>query len=242
MTAPPEFIARLHPNPALAQIVAFGVLVRIVAESRGMIRPLLAPVAPITSARHLASDIQTAFAELDGQNSHLHCGGLDDVTADVLDPDACAGFIAWVTAQRLDREPPLVAYELGILALGAELPGVILRSLREVVVAPEMTVVETPDGGGYATLFLASMHQSWIGQSVIGVSTDNAERLAGFAHVLRTGNLTPTSGVVRIKDSVDALRARTPSDGLLLIYNPPEWLGTPAVIRASFDVQGAILV
>ena len=158
-----------------------------------------------------------------------------------IDERACGDFITWVRSQHLEQEAPLVAYELGVLALGVELPGVMLRSLREVHLDAETTVCETPDGGGYATAFLSSMHPHWGKHAVLCASTDDGERLSTWALVLLHGGLAIGPRSVIRMTSIQDIRDVPPSD-LLLIYNPSHWMGDPRAIRDAFGSTWAILV
>jgi hypothetical protein len=159
------------------------------------------------------------------------------------DPEAISGtaatdFIGWVRAQRLDREPPLVAYELAMLALGADLPSVVLRSLREAEVAPDATTFETPDGGGYATAFLATYHPDWRGHALLGASTVIGARLAAFASALRADNLNSHGDIVVVAPG--KTEPALPQIDLLLIYNLPDWFGDPASVRRRIGARQTI--
>lgn len=158
-----------------------------------------------------------------------------------IDDRACGDYIAWVGAQHLEQEEPLVAYELGVLALGIELPGVMLRSLREVRLDVDTTVCETPDGGGYATAFLSSMHPHWGKRAVLCASTDDGERLSLWASVLLHGGFAIEPGRLIRTTSMQDIR-NLPACDLLLIYNPASWMGDVRAIRDAFRATWAILV
>lgn len=226
----PEFVAALHPDDPVARAIAFGLVVSDLARARGW----------LTVPAHPGADTVHALDMLDTQNPLLQVGPvLARYKPGTIDPRAVADFAAWVRAQRLEREPPLVAYELAMLALGAELPGVVLRSLREAELEADSTTFETPDGGGYATTFLATYHTGWRGRALIGASTTTAQRLGALASALRSDTLSPTGDVVRIVegDSHPAL----PTIDLLLIYNPPAWFGNPGDVRRRVPARHAIL-
>ncbi len=228
----PEFIARIHADPSRARTFAFGLVALAVAEGRGW----LDAAVPGQGGSVLA----LALDDLDARNPHLRAGPACAGDGG-SEPDARAGaeFLAWARAQRLEREAPLVAYEIAALALGVELPGVILRSLREARPGPDAVVFETPDGGGYATAFLQDYHPGWQGRSILGASTDHGERLAGLVAALRTGSLRADGSVVRL--APDQPDPPLPPIDLVVIYNPPAWLGDPAAIRRRFPAPAAIL-
>lgn len=226
----PEFVAALHPDDPAARAIAFGLVVSDLAAARGW---LPAPARPDT-------DIGQFLDILDCQNPLLQVGPvLASYDSGIVDRRAVDEFAAWVRAQRLEREPPLVAFELAMLALGAELPGVVLRSLREADLAADSTTFETPDGGGYATTFLATYHPGWRGRALIGASTATAQRLGALASALRSDTLSPTGDVVRMVEQ--ETHPALPTIDLLLIYNPPTWFGNPADVRRRVPARHAIL-
>ena len=223
----PEFVAALHPDDATARLVAFGLVVAAVAEGRGWI------------ASGAVSDAVAMLDVLDARNSLLRVGPQSGSYSHGLIAEAAVrDFAGWVRAQRLDREPPLVAYELAMLALGAELPSVVLRSLRDAELAPDATTFETPDGGGYATAFLATYHPNWRGRALLGASTETGVRLAAFASALRADALDPTGGVVIVAEGEP--EPEVPPVDLLLIYNPPPWYGDAATVRRRVGARNAI--
>ena len=226
----PEFVAALHPDPRIARLIAFGLVVAVVAEGRKW----------LPSDGEICTDVVPYLDVIDAKNSLFAVGpravGYDRAS---IAPLAVRDFAGWVRAQRLDREPPLVAYELAMLALGAELPSVVLRSLREAELTPDATTFETPDGGGYATAFLATYHPEWRGRALLGASTETGARLAAFASALRADTLGPTGNVVLVREGVPD--PELPTVDLLLIYNPPPWYGDPATVRRRIAAHKAIL-
>ena len=227
----PEFVAALHPDPRTARLIAFGLVVAVVAVGRKWL--------PIDG--EIRTDVVPHLDVIDAKNPLIAAGprsvGYDRASTAPL---AVRDFAGWVRAQRLDREPPLVAYELAMLALGAELPSVVLRSLREAQLAPDATTFETPDGGGYATAFLATYHPEWRGRALLGASTKTGARLAAFASALRADTLDPTGDVVLVREGVP--EPELPAVDLLLIYNPPPWYGDPSAVRRRIAARKAILV
>lgn len=227
----PEFVAALHPDDPAARAIAFGLVVSDLASARGWL-----PVAARTDA-----SAGRSLDMLDAANPLLQVGpAFAGYKRRAIDPRAVADFAAWVRAQRLEREPPLVAFELAMLALGAELPGVVLRSLREAELEADSTTFETPDGGGYATTFLATYHPGWRGRALIGASTATAQRLGAIACALRSNTLAPTGDVVRMVEGEP--HPALPAIDLLLIYNPPTWFGDPGDVRRRVPARQAILV
>lgn len=242
----PEFIARLHPEPGTARRLAFAIMCGVVAEAHGWIPGHLKnqtgpEMQPSRFGDALALTLETVA---------LHATAL--VRGDILDAisvpkrhaideQACGDYITWVRAQHLEQEAPLVAYELGVLALGMELPGVLLRSLREVSLDADTTVCETPDGGGYATAFLSSMHPHWGKHAVLCASSDDGERLSLWALVLLHGGFAIEPGRVIRTTSMQDIRDLPASD-LLLIYNPVAWMGDSRAMRDAFGATWAILV
>ena len=226
----PEFVAALYPDPGVARVVAFGLVVAAVAEGRRW----------LDGNREITADVVEYLDELDAKNPLVAAGprsvGYDRA---LIAPLAVRDFAGWVRAQRLDREPSLVAYELAMLALGAELPSVVLRSLREAELRPGATTFETPDGGGYATAFLATYHPEWRGRALLGASTETGARLAAFASALRADTLDPTGNIVLLREGVP--EPELPTIDLLLIYNPPPWYGDPATVRRRTNAYNAIL-
>ena len=242
----PEFIARMHPEPGTARRLAFALMCGVVAEARGWIpchlsNLVTADIQPDRLGATLALTLETVALRAPALVGRDILDAISVAKRHAIDERACGDYITWVRAQHLEQEAPLVAYELGVLALGMELPGVMLRSLREVRLDADTTVCETPDGGGYATAFLSSMHPHWGKHAVLCASTDDGERLSTWALVLLLGGFTIEPGrVIRMASILD-IRDLPPSD-LLLIYNPTSWLGDPRAIRDAFGSTWAILV
>lgn len=226
----PEFVAALHPDEPTARLIAFGLVIAGVARDRRW----------HSAGDAFRSEVGRYLDMLDDRNRLLRVGpdavGYDPAT---IAPRPATDFAEWVRAQRLHQEPPLVAFELAMLALGAELPSVVLRSLREAAVTPDFTTFETPDGGGYATAFLATYHPEWRGKGFLGASTVTGARLAAFASALRADTLHPTGDVVSVVQGLPD--PELPPIDLLLIYNPPAWYGDPATIRRRIPAGQAIL-
>lgn len=242
----PEFIARLHPEPVTARRFAFALMCGVVAEAHGWIFGHLQNRTSSEVGQARFGDALAQCLETVALHAPALVGGdiLDAISVPkrhAIDEQACGDYIAWVRAQHLEQEAPLVAYELGVLALGMELPGVMLRSLREVRLDADTTVCETPDGGGYATAFLSSMHPHWGKHAVLCASSDDGERLSLWALVLLHGGFVIEPGRVIRTASMQEIRDLPASD-LLLIYNPASWMGDSRAIRAAFGAPWAILV
>jgi hypothetical protein len=227
----PELVGALHPDEWAARAMAFGLVVADVAKGRGW------RVNSVAST----PDVANILDDLDRQNPLFRAGpSVARYDPTQIAPRAASDFAGWVHAQRLEREPPLVAYELAVLALGVELPAVVLRSLRDASVESWATTFETPDGGGYATAFLTTYHPEWRGRGRIGTSTEMGTRLAAFASALRADTLIPTGEVVHVEEALP--HPELPAIDLLLIYNPPSWYGDLASVRRRINPRHAILV
>ena len=225
----PEFVASLHPVEAAARAIAFGLVVSGVARPQQWHSQDWDP----------CENPATYLDMLDTRNPHFRVGPVAcQYGADEISRFAASDFLAWVRAQRLEREPPLVAYELAMLALGAELPGVVLRSLREAKVAPGATTFETPDGGGYATSFLSSYRPEWRGRALLGASTVTGARLAAFAGALRANSLDAHDDIMVVTSG--HVQPTLPEIDLLLIYNPPAWYGDPATVRRRIGARQTV--
>ncbi len=242
----PEFVARLHPEPGTARRLAFALMCAIVAEAHGWIPSILTSHVdtdgqPARRGDALALALETVASHAPALVGADILDAMSGAKRLAIDVQACGDFITWVRAQHLEREAPLVAYELGVLALGTDLPGVMLRSLREIRLDAGSTVCETPDGGGYATAFLSSMHPHWEKRAFLCASTDDGERLSLWALVLLHGGFAIEPARVIRTTSVQEIRT-VPGADLLLIYNPPSWMGDPRTIRDAFGATWAILV
>lgn len=227
----PEFVASLHPDEGAARAIAFGLVVLAAAEGRGW------GVAEAPGPDRLLAELD----RLDDANPLFRVGPQRaPFAAERASERAVRDVHAWARAQRLGDEAPIVTYELAALALGAELPPVTLRSLREVRPGTFDTTFETPDGGGYATTFMATFHPAWRGRALVGAATANGTRLGALACALRSGTLVPTGDVVRV--TPEAPEPPLPPVDLLLIYGAPAWYGDPAAIRRRIRARDAVLV
>ncbi len=184
--------------------------------------------APLTPAEALA-----AIDEVLAANPHLIAffGAPERRQAlTALEANAARELIAWAAAQHVEREEPQIAYELGMLALGVELPGILVGALRDVDLRPDSTVAELPDGSGYPTVFLATLHPRWAAPSHarLFVSGVDAEQLAAWAFVVLSRRLEPPAGrIVRVAPHERASLQDSPYD-VALVYNPVSWLGSAA--------------
>ncbi len=237
---PPEFVRRLNPEPLLARQAAFALFVLAHLQQTG-VRPGVPEPAGLPDV----------VEEVLAQNSHLLAffgnAARRQSLAD-LNAVAARDLVGWARAQRLEREEPQVAYELGLLALGIELPPVLVRSLRDLKVGPRTTVAEAPDGAGYPTVFLSGMHPEWPAaeRARLFVQSTDARQLAGWAMLLLNRGLAPPDGSIVMVDVGND--ANTAQEGLLdqtlfdvaLFYNPAPWIGSweryPQVLRARQHV------
>jgi hypothetical protein len=205
------------------------VFARVHLEAAGLIAPALtAPGAPIDSAR-----VASAVDEILAANPHLlaYFSSPDQRQALAsVDREAARELIGWAAAQHVEREEPQIAYELGMLALGVELPGILVGALRDLEVHPDTTVAELPDGSGYPTVFLATLHPHWRAaeRARLFVAGADAEQLAAWAFVVLGRQLAAPGGrIVRVSPADRAALHDSPSD-VTLVYNPVSWLGSAA--------------
>ncbi|HEU5316819.1 MAG TPA: hypothetical protein VFX49_11965 [Chloroflexota bacterium] len=223
MIEPPEFVRRLAPEPELARNAAFALFTLAYLDAVGL--------APAPSGAPLRERVDGVR----GTNEHLLAsfgdGALRDGLASV-DPGAARDLEGWARAQRLEREEAQVAYELGVLALGAALPPVLVRGLRELTLAPDTTVAELPNGAGYPTVFLASLHPQWEAAAcaTLYVTSIDARQLAAWAMLLLTRRLE-TPAVVTVDDA-GRFAGGTEYD-LAVSYNPPAGLDVGRLVRAA---------
>jgi hypothetical protein len=239
--ASPELVTRLHPDASLARRASFALFVlthleeaglaprRLTGDTRGPLPPLAVEALP------------DAVAGVQRRNAHL----LASFTADAerrrlaeVDPVAARDLVGWVRAQRLEREEPQVAYELGLLAAGTELPPVTVRSLRQLALDPRSRVAELPDGSGYPTVFLSSLRPDWDaahGARLFVTSTD-ARQLAAWAMLLLTRRIELAGEAITVVDGGSPLPLSGETFDAALVYNPAAWLGPaerwPEVVRA----------
>jgi hypothetical protein len=156
-----------------------------------------------------------------------------------LDSDAVRELVGWAAAQHVEREEPQIAYELGMLALGVELPGILVGALRDLELRHETTVAELPDGSGYPTVFLATLHPQWPAaeRARCFVSSVDAEQLAAWAFVVLGRLRTPPPGaVVRVAPETPRPFQDSPY-GVALLYNTVPWLGTAADAAAALSAS-----
>lgn len=236
-------VGRLSPDRELARQAAFALLVRVYAEQAGLV-PLVvlaaeptepvAPRLPLVPAdgaeivRHLP-DVVAALAT---ENGHLLTRFRDQAARDRLarlDPVATAELVGWIAAQRLTREPAQIVYELAVLTLGMQLPSIFVRDLRRAAVGPDTRVVELPDGAGYPSVFLASLHPQWQpgGRICLYVHSPDAEQLAALAVLLLTGELTDGHDHVRRVTPDQPLPWDSSRYDLALVYNSVAWMAAP---------------
>ena len=187
------------------------------------------------------------MAEVVGANPHVVAPFVSPDRREALaglDGEAVQELLGWLLAQRVHQEEPQVAYELGMLALSVELPPILVRGLREAEVHPHSRVAELPDGGGYAAVFLSTLHPQWqaAGSLRLFVSGGDAELLAGWAMLLLSRALAPPPGsIVKVKEGGVTPLSSERFD-LALVYNPAPWLASPAAVREAVDASAYVLV
>jgi hypothetical protein len=233
-------VGRLSPDRELARTAAFALFVRVYLQQVGLLPERLSPA---TTPEHLPA----AIAEVAGANPHVVAPFVSpDRRAALagLDGEAVRELLGWLLAQRVHQEESQVAYELGMLALSVELPPIVVRGLREAEVHPHSRVAELPDGGGYAAVFLSTLHPRWKapGRLRLFVGGGDAELLAGWAMLLLSRTLVPPPGsIIKVKEgSVRPLSAER--FDLALVYNPAPWLASPAVAREAVSAAAFVLV
>jgi hypothetical protein len=260
-------VGRLHTDPHLARQAAFALLALVFLEGMGYdltprITNGLSPAGPSAAQPGAAAAGPSAaqpgaaaagagrretVRALQESNSCLlpeFAAPARRALLDDLDPTASMEWTGWVRAQRLEREPALVAYELGVLTLGVELPPVLVRSLRDAPVAPASRVVELPGGAGYAAALLAALHPRWnpAGHLTLLVGEGEAAQLAAWAQLLLTRQLTPAPGsLVRVTpDSPRPFVAEAVD--LALAYNLPPWLARDPSVAAVVQARQVLWV
>jgi hypothetical protein len=223
-------VGRLSADGELARHAAFALFVRVYLEHTGLIarRVLDAP----GGSGPIAAGLPNAIASIVGQNAHLVAYFADPArraALAALDERATQELLGWLRVQHVEREEPQIAYELGMLALGVELPPILVRGLRNAHVEPDSCVVELPDGSGYAAIFLSTLHPTWRAaeRTRLFVEGVDAEQLAAWAMLLLSRQIAPPHGSIqRVTRG-----ARQPLDGvacdLALVYNPVPWLAAP---------------
>ncbi|HEX2036945.1 MAG TPA: hypothetical protein VHS99_22425 [Chloroflexota bacterium] len=242
-SVPPPLIGRLSADAELARQAAFALFVLVHLERTGMMPRHF--VVEVERGRARApvpvGELPGAVAAVLTQNPHLLVAFADPARAGALgelDAAAAAELLGWLQAQQVEREEPQIAYELGMLALGVELPAIMVRALRQAEVGPETRVVELPDGSGYPTVFLATLHPQWKAapRARIFVEGVDAEQLAAWAFLLLTGTLRPPPGAISHLDESARAGLQEGEFDLALVYNPRPWLAASgdltAVVRA----------
>ncbi len=234
-------VGRLHPDWEVARHAAFALLVLVYLEQAGLIAR--GPVAGDPAPEALPAMV----AAIQRQNPHL-LRWLDSPERQRalagLDRAAMRELRGWLAAQHLDREEPAIAYELAILALGIELPPILVSALREVKLEPESRVAELPDGAGYATIFLATLHTQWRASegARLFVEGADAEQLAGWAMVLLSRRLAARPGSITRVAAGDCAALRSERFDLAVVYNPVPWLAAPEAVLDCIDAAQVVLV
>jgi hypothetical protein len=233
-------VGRLSPDRELARNAAFALFVRVYLEQAGLLSRRLV-------GAERATDLPEAIAEVAATNPHVVAHFVPPArraALATLDPGALGELLGWLRAQRVHEEEPQIAYELGMLALAVELPAILVRGLRQAPVGPESRVAELPDGAGYPTVFLATLHPEW--RAATGarlfVSGGDAEQLAGWAMLLLSRTLRPPAGSVTRVPPEAPLPLSGERFDLALVYNPVPWLAPLEAARKAVDADAFILV
>ncbi|MGH2356179.1 MAG: hypothetical protein ACRDJN_31615 [Chloroflexota bacterium] len=248
-SAQPILIGRLSPDRDLARHAAFALFVQVYLEQTGLAPRRFVPQRGGTASRASfpVEELPGVVQAITAQNPHVLASFADPTRAAALrtlDPQAAQELLGWLQAQHVDREEPQIAYELGMLALGAELPAIVVRGLRQAAVGPESRVAELPDGSGYPTVFLATLHPEWRAaeHARLFVEGTDAEQLAGWAMLLLARSLAPPPGsITRVSARHRAPLQREAFD-LALVYNPVPWLVAPAVYGSVVRAGDIVLV
>lgn len=216
---PPEFVRRLAPDPTLARRAAFALFVLTYLDAAGLASGGEDYAARVAAAAAVNPHLFAPFSSAPEQ-------------LDVVDRSAATDLTRWASAQRLEREEPQVAYEVGLLALGIALPPVLVRSLRELELSPVTRVAELPDGAGYPTVFLDTLHPHWPAgeRCTLLVTSSDARQLAGWSLLLLTRRLEPRDGAIVVIEPQRALAPVVADVGLL--YNTPPDLDPRSLVHA----------
>lgn len=253
-------VGRLSPDAELARNAAFALFVRVYLEQLGLLPRQAAlqglPAPPGRSAARPArreppglevAELPGLIAAITAENPHVLAYFTDPPRLEALaslDATAMRELLGWLQAQHVDQEEPQVAYELGMLALGVELPAILVRGLRRATVGPETRVAELPDGSGYPTVFLSTLHPHWRAatRACLFVAGRDAEQLAGWAMLLLARSLRPPPGGIRRVAAGDPLPSPEGGFDLTLVYNPVPWLADPGAGRSAVQTDEIVLL
>jgi hypothetical protein len=229
-------IGRLHPDPEFARQASFAVLALTYLEAVGLVpasflQAMDARAGPSGDGllEHLAGMIGGVVRANRHVLAYFGPAGRRAALRD-LDATAVRELGGWVRAQHLDREEPQIVYELAALALGIELPAILVGALRELQLAPDCQVVEVPDGAGYPVVYLSTLHSHWqpADHFSLFVEGHDAQQLAGWTSILLTRKLRPTPGSVVVMSRARLARIRPRRADIALVYNPVPWLAAGA--------------
>ncbi len=238
----PELVSRLHVDPEMARQASFALFALTYLEETGQLARRLTQEGRGAAPPLPVDQLALAVDNVRRSNEHLLAWFSDDARRRRLaevDALAARDLVGWVRAQRLEREEPQVAYELALLALGTELPPVMVRSLRELELDPSSRVAELPDGSGYPTVFLSALRPAWDAarSARLFVSSVEARQLAGWAMVLLTRRLELPDGTITVVDASSRRPFAEEEFNAALAYNPAPWLGPtdqwPGLVRAQ---------
>jgi hypothetical protein len=246
---PPEFVRRLAADPELARQASFALFSLTFLEQAGLL-PAGTPAISGAAPDALIEALPAMVAAVSEKNPHL-LAFFDDESRRTdlatIDPVAARDLAGWARSQRLEREEAQVAYELALLALGIELPPVIVRSLRQLDLSDETWVAELPDGAGYPTVFLQTLNPQWPAarRARLFVESTAARQLAAWAMLLLAKTLEPPArSIVPVSlsgQNAHGLLAEEEFD-VALAYNPTRTLGGPAKWRERVRARRYVVV
>lgn len=240
-------VGRLHADYELARHAAFALFVQVLLEQTGRVARRFVPEAGSAPIRPPLGELPDAVAQIRRHNAHLLAYFGEPPRREVLaalDEAAAGELIGWLRVQRLDAEEPQIVYELATLALGVELPGILVGALRQLELMADTRVAELPDGSGYPAVFLSTLHPHWraAGNTTLFVEGTDAEQLAALAMVLLARDLTPPPGsVVRVSEA-DRTPLRAVNVDLAIVYNPVPWLAAPRIATTAVPARQVLLV
>jgi len=94
-------------------------------------------------------------------------------------------------------------------------------------------VTELPDGAGYPTVFLSTLHPHWLAgdNCTLLVTSTDTRLLAAWALLLLTKRLEPRAGAIVALDPTRAIGAPLESD-IALLYNTPSNLDPRRLVNS----------
>ena len=243
----PILVGRLSPDRELARHAAFALFVLVYLEQAGLVPRRFVLDRRSGVAEPPLDELPGAVAEIRAHNPYILAHFDRPARAAALgglDAAASRELLGWLQAQHVAAEEPQIAYELGMLALGVELPGILVRGLREAEVHPESRVAELPDGSGYPTVFLSALHPAWRAaeHARLFVESPDAAQLAAWAMLLLAKRLAPPPGSIeRVSPTRRAPLEEAELD-LALVYNPVPWLAAQEAYCAAVKARQILLL